>query len=285
MEVSADIAFFFNNTSSTVPVQIVEPISANGTSTYGYIPAFINAYNTTTGRKVCACYKSVGGVMINKFVPYVLNDTTGEPTSTRGTYYRQMTEAVAHAKTNVEANGYEVGEVMLVWCQGESEGVYLGNVNNYALTYEEGLTTDEQKTDWYKKQFTSIVSQLKDDVGLTAAFIIRIGHRKTDNTPNTPIIYAQNQLGKENDDIVLVSTVFAGAKNFIKEDGTVRNLMRDTSHYVPEGYVRAGTQAGTNAGIYINSGKQVKPVLLDYHSFVHDDPEEAAFLYYPHLKL
>lgn len=280
MEIPSDMAFSFNNTASTVPVQIVEPISANGTSTYGYIPAFINAYNTTTGRKVCACYKSVGGVMINKFVPYVLDDITGEPTSARGTYYKQMKEAVAHARTNVEANGYEVGEVMLVWCQGESEGVYLGNVNNYALTYEEGLTTDEQKTDWYKKQFTSIVSHLKDDVGLTAAFIIRIGHRKTDNTPNTPIIYAQNQLGKENDDIVLVSTVFAGAKNFIKEDGTVRNLMRDTSHYVPEGYVRAGTQAGTNAGIYINSAKQVKPVLLDYHSLVnYDDSGVSAFLY------
>ena len=280
MEISSDIAFSFNNTSSTTPVKIVEPISANGTSGYGYIPAFINAYNATTGRKVCACYKSVGGVMINKFVPYVLDDVTGEPTSTQGTYYKQMIQAIAHAKTNVEANGYKVGEVLMVWCQGESEAIYLGNENQYAISFEEGLTTDEQKIGWYKKQFISIVSHLKDDVGLSAAFIIRIGHRSNNGIPNLPIIYAQDQLGREYDDVVLVSTLFAGAKSFIKEDGSVRNLMRDTSHYVPEGYVRAGTQAGTNAGIYINSSMQVKPVLLEYHALVKDNPGWNDFLYY-----
>ena len=280
MEISSEIAFSFNNTSSTTPVKIVEPISANGTSGYGYIPAFINAYNATTGRKVCACYKSVGGVMINKFVPYVLDDVTGEPTSTQGTYYKQMIQAIAHAKTNVEANGYKVGEVLMVWCQGESEAIYLGNENQYAISFEEGLTTDEQKIGWYKKQFISIVSHLKDDVGLSAAFIIRIGHRSNNGIPNLPIIYAQDQLGREYDDVVLVSTLFAGAKSFIKEDGSVRNLMRDTSHYVPEGYVRAGTQAGTNAGIYINSSMQVKPVLLEYHALVKDNPGWNDFLYY-----
>ena len=88
---------------------------------------------------------------------------------------------------------------------------------------------------------------------------------------NTPIIYAQNQLGKEHDNIVMVSTIFAGAKKFIKEDGTMRNLMRDTSHYFPEGYARAGLEAGVNAGIYINSNRQIKPILLEYHTLVNDD--------------
>ena len=264
--------FSFNNTASTKPLEIVEPISANGTSAYGYIPAFINAYYSTTNRKVCACYKSVGGTMINKFVPFVLDDLTGEPTTTKGTYYKQMVAAIEHAKTNLLMNGYEVGEILMVWCQGESEGVYLGNENKYALTYEYGITTDEQKIQWYKKQLTSIVEQLKTDVGLTTAFIVRIGQRNVEgNVVNTPIIYAQNQLGKEHDNIVMVSTIFAGAKKFIKEDGTMRNLMRDTSHYFPEGYARAGLEAGVNAGIYINSNRQIKPILLEYHTLVNDD--------------
>lgn len=273
LDVPIEKAFSFNNTASTEPVQIIEPISANGTSGYGYIPAFLNAYYATTNRRVCACYKSVGGTMINKFVPYVLDDLTGEPTTTQGTYYKHMVAAVEHAKTYLTANGYEVGEVLLVWCQGESEGYYLGYENQYAITYEEGLTTDEQKINWYKKQFISIVEQLKSDIGLSTGFIIRIGERKPEgNIQNSPIIYAQNELGKEHDDIVLVSTIFAGAKSFIKEDGSIRNLMRDASHYVPEGYARAGMEAGVNAGIYINSNKQVKPILLEYHALVVDDP-------------
>lgn len=272
VEVPFKKGFSFNNTASTVPVEIVEPISANGTSAYGYIPSFINAYHATTDRKVCACYKSVGGTMINKFVPYVLDDLTGEPTSKKGTYYKEMVSAIEHAKANLVTNGYEIVEILMVWCQGESEGVYLGNENKYALTYEYGLTTDQQKTDWYKKQLTSLVEQLKTDVGLSTAFIIRIGQRNIEgNVMNTPIIYAQNQLGKEHDNMVLVSTVFAGAQKFIKEDGTMRNLMRDTSHYFPEGYARAGLEAGVNAGIYINSNRLVKPILLEYHTLLHDD--------------
>ena len=271
LEVPISSAFSFNNTASTEPMQIVEPITANGTSGYGYIPAFLNSYYATTNRKVCACYKSVGGTMINKFVPYVLDDLTGEPTTTKGTYYKQMVSAVQHAQKNIVANGYEVGEVLLVWCQGESEAYYLGYENQYAITYEEGLTTDEQKIAWYKKQFLSLVDALKADVGLAAGFIIRIGHRKSDEVMNIPIIQAQSELGKERDDIILVSTLFAGAKYFIKEDGSIRNMMRDQSHYFPEAYVRTGLEAGVNAGIYINSNKMIKPILLEYNTLTIDD--------------
>lgn len=264
----------FNNTATTTPVQIVEPITANGSTAYGYIPAFINAYSQTTGRKVCACFKSYGGAMINKWFPYVPDDATGEETSNVGTFYKAIVDAVAHAKTNLSANGYTVGDVFLVWCQGEADAAYLGNVNSYAYTYEQALTDETEIREYYKAKFSRIVEKLQEDVGLSTAFIIRIGHSQSKPERNTNIIVAQNELCRENPDCVMVSSLFAGALYFVEENGSVRNLMRDASHYVPEGYLRAGMEAGVNAGIYNNSNKTVKPILLEYHTLKTDDATE-----------
>ena len=74
----------------------------------------------------------------------------------------------------------------------------------------------------------------------------------------------------------MVSTIFAGAINFIEEDGSVRNLMIDASHYLPEGYVRAGMEAGINAGIYQNSNKLVKPILLEYNTLYKSGTANVA---------
>ena len=264
----------FNNTASTTPVQIVEPITANGSSAYGYIPAFVNAYHQTTGRKVCACYKSYGGAMMNKWFPYVPDDVTGEETTTVGTFYKAILDAVAHAKTNLTANGYTVGDVFMVWCQGEADAAYLGNVNSYAYTYEQELTGETEIREYYKAKFARIVEKLQEDVGLSTAFIIRIGHSQSKPERNTNIIVAQNELCREHPDCVMVSSIFAGALRFVEENGSVRNLMRDASHYVPEGYLRAGMEAGVNAGIYNNSNKMVKPILLEYHTLKTDDTNE-----------
>ena len=266
-------AFHFNNLSATAPVEVVEPISANGSSTYGYIPAFLNAYYETTGRQVCACFMSSGGANLSKFVPYVLDDNS-QPTTTQNTYFKYMVDRVNHAKTQLAALGYTVGGIYLVWCQGENDAYYYGYANNYATAYEQTLTTPEAKTAYYKALFMTLVDGLKESIGLQKAFIIRIGHRKENPTRwemYGPIVQAQNELGREQPDCVLVSTIFAGAEKFIEEDGTVRDLMRDYTHYKPEGYVRAGLEAGVNAGIYVNSGHRVKPVLLEYERLLFDD--------------
>lgn len=267
-------AFHFNNETSTEPLEIVEPISANGSSTYGYIPAFLNAYHETTHRKVCACFMSSGGANLNKFVPYKLDDNS-QPTTTVNSYYSSMLKRVNHAKTQLSKLGYTVGGIYLVWCQGENDAYYYGtDSGSYCTAYEKTLITSEAKTAYYKDLFMTLVAGLKEDIGLDKAFIIRIGHRKENPTKwemYGPIVQAQSELGKEQPDCVLVSTVFAGAEKFIKEDGTVRNLMRDYTHYLPEGYVRAGLEAGVNAGIYVNSGNKVKPILLEYERLLFDD--------------
>ena len=289
VSISKKKAFHFNTTSSTEPLEIVEPISANGSSTYGYIPAFLNAYYETTHRQVCACFMSVGGANLNKFVPYVLDDNS-QPTTTAGSYFTNMVKRVNHAKTQLAALGYTVGGVYLVWCQGENDAYYYGYENSYATKYEQTLTTPELKTAYYKDLFMTLVDGLKSEIGLNTAFIIRIGHRKESPTRwemYGPIVQAQNELGKEQDDCVLVSTVFAGAEKFIEEDGSVRNIMRDYTHYKPEGYLRAGMEAGVNAGIYVNSGRRIKPILLEYERLLFDDDTVYErpvdkFIYDPH---
>lgn len=271
VETPIEYGFSFNNTSSTTPIKITEPISANGSSGYGYIPAFINSYFATTGRKICACYKSVGGVMLNTFAPFKLDSTTGEETTTIGVYYKSIIDSVNHAKTNLVENGYEVGDIFLVWCQGEADAAYLGKESSYTNAYEVTLTTDEQKITYYNERFVRLITKLKEDIDLSTAFIIRIGQSGTSPGRNTVIVEAQNKLCKEVDNCVMVSTIFDGAKKFKEEDGTIRDLMRDASHYVPEGYLRAGMEAGTNAGIYNISNKLIKPILLNYSILIRED--------------
>lgn len=223
-------AITFNNSSSGTPVQIVEPISANGTSYYGYIPAWLNAYYAVTGRKVCTCYSSNGGTPIANFMK-------------GATYYGAS--KVENTKTALLANNKTIGHIYLVWCQGETDG-------------------DQSKTtEYYKTSFRQMLNDLKADCGIEKAFIMRIGQINSGTSEKyRPIIKAQNELAQEYDDIIMASTIFAGALNFKEEDGSTRNLMRDSFHYKPEGYVRAGLEGGSNAGYYVNSG--IKPTLLEY---------------------
>ena len=271
LSVSKDVGFTFQNNASgacdSTIKEIVEPLTINGSNGYGYIPSFINAYHSVTGRKICACFKSEGGTSINKWFPYEL-DASGNETTSVPAYYTVIKTAVASSKTYLQENGYELGEVLLVWCQGENDAAYLGSdsANSYCTEYGTTLKTDEQKIAYYKKGFSRIVEKLKEDVGLTSAFNIRIGQSGTKVLRNEVIIEAQNQLCRENPDCVMVSTIFAGAKDFIEEDGSKRNLMIDGSHYLPEGYLRAGLEAGVNAGIYQKSNKMIKPILLEYNT-------------------
>lgn len=271
LTVSKNVGFTFQNNAngscdSTIK-EIKEPLAINGSSAYGYIPAFINAYHSITGRKVCACFKSNGGTSIHYWFPFEL-DAEGNETSKSSTYYPQMIAAINASKTHLVTHGYELGEILMVWCQGENDAAYLGNdtVDSYCTQYGTTCKTDEQKIAYYKKGLSRIAEKMKEDVGLTTIFNIRIGHSGSKKMRNQVIIEAQNQLCSENPDCVMVSTIMAGAKDFIEEDGTKRDLMIDASHYLPEGYLRAGMEAGINAGIYQKSNKMIKPILLEYNT-------------------
>ena len=269
--VPTSIGFTFQNNAngscdSTIK-EVKEPLAINGSSAYGYIPAFINAYHSITGRKVCACFKSNGGTSIHYWFPFEL-DAEGNETSKASTYYPQMVTAINTSKTHLASSGYELGDVLMVWCQGENDAAYLGNdaANSYCTEYGTTCKTDEQKIAYYKKGLSRIIEKLREDVDLTTVFNMRIGHSGSKKMRNQVIIEAQNQLCSENPDCVMVSTIMAGAKDFIEEDGSKRDLMIDASHYLPEGYLRAGMEGGINAGIYQKSNKMVKPILLEYNT-------------------
>jgi len=268
MTVDESKAFTFYNNKFTTPQKIEEPITGNGTDSkyYGYIPTFLNTYYDNTGRRVCACFKSVGGMMMNNFLPYTV-DENGNEINSPAKYYKEMVEYINHAKLNLEANGYTVGNILMVWCQGEADAAYYGYENNYANVIEEGITEYGDKVDYYKRTFTRMFESLQADAGLEKAFIVRIGHsnRSEECLRNQPIIDAHTQLCSENEDLIMVSTLFAGAKTFRMPDGTEVNLMRDASHYLLEGYLMAGKEAGLNAAIYVNSEFNEKPMLLEYH--------------------
>lgn len=270
LQVDINIGFTFQTNSGgtcdNVVKKIEEPITANGSTGYGYIPSFINAYNAVTGRKVCACFKSNGGTSIHNWFPFEL-DANGNETNSIPSYYTSMKNAINSSKDSLSQNGYTLGDIIIVWCQGENDAAYLGSdeANSYCTEYGTKQKTDEQKIQYYNKGFARIVEKLSEDVGLTTAFVIRIGQSGAKVLRNEVIIQAQNILCKQNPNCVMVSTIFAGAIDFIEEDGTKRNLMRtDKSHYLPEGYLRAGMEAGVNAGIYQNSNKTIKPILLEY---------------------
>jgi|LSQX01.3.fsa_nt_gb uncharacterized protein YjdB len=294
LPVPSTMAITFNNTEST-PVQIVEPISANGSSGYGLVPAFINAYYYTSKRKVCTCYQSVDGAMLNKFLPYTINfETNYENWDTPTTYYANMRNYINNYKTKLESIGKTVGRIFMVWLQGESDADYLGTDSTYCTNYEKTLTTDEQKTEYYCTKFKDMVNKLSEDTGLEHCFIIRIGHRGgATNVEYNSIIQAQNLLGRTYDKCTLVSAFFAGAKVFIEEDGTVRNLMRDSWHYVPEGYVRAGYEAGVNAAHCVSSNYAYNPILVEYNQVFLDTIAPAdslgierkvdKYLYHPRI--
>ena len=258
---------FSSTASEHIKRKIVEPISANGSSGYGYIPLLIDSYYEATHRKVCACFKSAGGTMMHSWLPYSFDKTTGEIIPTPTTYYTQMVTSVQAAKQYLAEDGYTVGHIFLIWMQGESDAEYYGYENSYANKIEETLVTIPEQQAYYKEHFSNLVARLKEDVGLTKCGIIRIGHRNRQNDIlYNSIIGAQNQLGQENDDIAVISTILAGIKVYEYPNGQTKNLMRDTWHFLLEGYCYTGIEAGLNLGLYVNSEFICKPVLYEYNN-------------------
>lgn len=246
---------------------IIEPLAANSSGGYGYVPAFVRAYYEATGRKTCLVCSSEGGTSLNKWLHYSYDSSGNLRPNVPGPLYTPLVTNIEFAKTQLVTDGFTVGHIILLWLQGENEATYYGTDSQYCMPPEKLLTTFEEKRDFYKSLFISWIENLQTVVGLQKACIIRIGQRNTNDYFYGCIIEAETELGQEHEDICLVSTCLAGERIW-KYPGTTEtvNLMRDNYHYSIEGYIYAGIEAGLNMGIYVNSQFKTKPILYEYNT-------------------
>lgn len=121
------------------------------------------------------------------------------------------------AKEWLEQNVYNLGRKFMVWCQGESDFK---------------KTTDEN----YLRGTEMIVEEMLHQ-GIEKCLLIRIGQR-LGNVRQERIIHLQDQLCRNNDDIVLVSTQFADLTYMMKDDGL---------HFTQAAYNQVRKEAGSNA--------------------------------------
>lgn len=113
----------------------------------------------------------------------------------------------------------------MLWCQGESDGDISKSAAAYRLDFEKMLN-----------------EMLKR--GIEKCFLIRIGNYNGSGSQDyTEIMTAQDEIARTNQNVIMVSTSFAGMKS--------RGLMKDDFHYYQEAYNEVGREAGINAARHI----------------------------------
>lgn len=136
-------------------------------------------------------------------------------------------------------NYYEILNVYMLWCQGESDG---DNIHA-------GRETIEQYVANTNEIFSTVISH-----GVDKVLLIRIGNYNAESdTRYVPIIQAQTEIAKSHDDVIMVSCDFAGFRE--------KGLMKDSFHYYQDGYNITGNATGINSAYYITSGKE--PTMYD----------------------
>ena len=189
----------------------------------GLVSSFANSYYETTGVPIVGVSCSEGATVIEQW----------EPDTYR---YKDLVERCNRAKSFLENNNYDIRNVYMVWCQGESDG-------------DNGISTEE-----YYNKLQKLVDSVVDNGIVDKVMVIRIGNYGSDAELYDNVIRAQTNLCEDNRHCVLISTRFAEMAN--------TGMMQDDYHYTQEGYNLTGDEAGRNAGYYANTG--MEPKLYDY---------------------
>lgn len=183
------------------------------------VTAFANAYYANNGNiPIIAVSASKGGSGIDDWQP--------------NTAY--LNDAVARfnaAKAFAISRGYTIRHMFLVWCQGEHDWE----------TYSTYSTRWQNMFDVFKAN------------GIEKCLMVRIGNTNTGDGHFANIIATETIMAQENEDIIMVSTDFAGMAE--------RGLMQDDLHYYQKGYNECGKNAGINSAFYVVTGKE--PTMYD----------------------
>lgn len=175
-------------------------------------PKFAEAYYNTTGTPPLMVGVAKGSTVVTDWIG--------------NARYAKVVEKVNGAVSKADASGLIVRNKYFVWLQGESDGI---------------ANTSKQA---YKQSFMSLWTALKQDCGFTRCLIIRVAKFYDYNM--IPIIKAQEELSREQDDIVMLSRETG---YFTESNGYMQSIW----HYTNAGYDRIGTIAGKAAGKYINT--------------------------------
>lgn len=168
-----------------------------------------------TGTAIVGISCSEGNTTISQWLP-------------GGGKYEDIVKRCNLAKLYLENSiAHRLGNVYMVWFQGESDG-------DIGTTYEQ-----------YYERLDELTSSLVSQNIVDKCFIIQIGDKGTDVNLYDQIQKAQVDLCEASDNCVLISDK---AKELLG-----LGLMKDEYHYTQEGYNILGEEAGTNAANYTNS--------------------------------
>ena len=189
-------------------------INDGSAKTGGCVPSFVNAYYKSTQIPVVVVSASEGGTNIGQWQP-----------NTRR--MKDAIERLERAKRFLNANNIKICHLFMVWCQGESDGDISRNAESY------------------KKYFYIMFDNMKKN-GVEKCFMIMIGEYNGNNSIKVnsyqTIQRAQEEINKENDDVIMVCSSLRTYKEY--------GMMRDEYHYYQDGYNRMGNEAGKQSALY-----------------------------------
>ena len=192
------------------PAGVYEP----GMKTGSMVSAFTKACTGVTGTPIVGVSCAKGGSAIHQWVP-------GTP------FYADAVQRAKACENYLTGQGCHIARKFMVWCQGCTDG---------------DLHTPPES---YKAQTAAFLRSLMAECGVEVCFLVQIGNHRDEPQLYVPIQQAQEELAREEPNVVLVSRQF---KTF-----AARGLMKDTFHYLQEGYNLVGQEAGHAAGLWLAS--------------------------------
>lgn len=139
----------FTDLQNPVGEDIGELLLASHLGSGSLVPYFVEEYIKNTDRNVVAAHVAKGATFMRQWLK-------GTPEG--GERYNKTIEKINGAKAKVLAAGDEIGKVIYVWLQGESDAI--------------AKTTKEE----YQTMLTKFKNDIKADVGIDAFGIIEVGY-------------------------------------------------------------------------------------------------------------
>ena len=176
------------------------------------VTAFANAYHAKTGVPIVGVSASKGGSRIDAW-------------QSGGAFLTDTIARMHAAEEYLQRSQYLIRHRFMLWCQGESDGDIAKSAPVYRQEFEQMLN-----------------AMLRE--GIEKCFMIKIGHYNgAAGYDYREIMEAQEEIARENPNVVMVSRSFARMKE--------RGLMKDDFHYFQEAYNLVGKEAGENTAQYV----------------------------------